>query len=66
MKTLPYITAATSGSPLVLLIVFWVLLILWIAGAFTQSANPSWPRANNIILIIELAILGYCTFGFGF
>lgn len=66
MNHLAITIAAAGGAPLVLVIVFWVLLILWAAGAISQRDNPNWPKANSVILIIELAILGYCCLGVGF
>lgn len=66
MKTALFATlAVVGGTPQLLVIIFWVLLLLWLIGAFTWRTTPAWPHASNVVLIIELAILGWSVFRFG-
>lgn len=52
-----------------LIIIFWILLLLWLIGAFdfVPATHPSYPvivRGRNVVLLVLFAILGYYTFGF--
>lgn len=66
MNTL-FITAilAVGQTPLLLVILFWILLILWAIGAVGYHDHPNFVRGGGLVLIILLAILGYGVFGFG-
>lgn len=66
MNTHPISTlAATAGdAPLMLKIIFWLLLILWAIGAIGYPTNTNVVRANSLMIVVLLAILGFYTFGF--
>lgn len=59
-------TIIAAGTPQLVIIIFWVLLLLWGIGALGWSNNPNWPRANGVVIIILFAILGWSVFRFGF
>ena len=53
-----------AGGNVVLTVLFWILLILCIIGAFVPDA--AWPfvsRGRWVIALILLAILGIAVFG---
>ncbi len=41
-----------------LVIFYWILLLLWVIGAFSAGAWPHWVYANAIILLILFIIIG--------
>lgn len=64
MNTQLALILAAAGHPMMLQIIFWVLWVLWLVGYFGWNSNPAWPRANSILLLIEIGILGWAIFGF--
>lgn len=58
------VLAQSSGAPIMVKIIFWILIILWAIGSFGWHDNPNWVRGSNVLLIILFSILGYYTFGF--
>jgi len=46
-------------KPMSMLVVFyWILLLLWVIGAFGATTWGGWPYANAIILLILFVIIG--------
>jgi len=44
--------------------IFWILMILWLAGSISGNRLGVWaPRATNLLLFAALLILGWATFG---
>jgi hypothetical protein len=41
-----------------LVIFYWILLLLWVIGAFSAGAWPQWSYANAILLLILFVIIG--------
>lgn len=57
------LAVAAEGRPTLLTILFWLLLIFWVIGAFAWRTNPNWYIGNNVVIIILFAILGYYCLG---
>lgn len=55
---------ATSDTPLMLKVVYWLLVILWAVGSIGFAGNPAVVRGTNGVLLVLFAILGFVTFGF--
>jgi hypothetical protein len=41
-----------------LVIFYWILLLLWVIGAFSAGSWPQWSYANAILLLILFIIIG--------
>jgi hypothetical protein len=41
-----------------LIIFYWVLLLLWVIGAFSATSWPHWGYANAVLLLILFIIIG--------
>ncbi len=41
-----------------LVIFYWILLLLWVIGAFGATTWQAWPYANAVILLILFIIIG--------
>lgn len=41
-----------------LVIFYWILLLLWVIGAFSAANWPHWTYANAVILLILFIIIG--------
>jgi hypothetical protein len=41
-----------------LTIIYWILLVLILIGAFAGSAWPWYPRANSLVLLALFIIIG--------
>jgi hypothetical protein len=41
-----------------LVIFYWILLLLWVIGAFSAGNWPNWTYANAILLLILFIIIG--------
>ncbi len=63
MSTLLAEISSGRGHPM-LPIIFWLLLLFWLIGAFLPDSNPYLVRGSKAVLIILFAILGYYSFGF--
>jgi hypothetical protein len=53
-----------AGGNIVLTVIFWILLLLALIGAFVPDAtSPYIGHARWVIVLILLAILGIAVFG---
>lgn len=56
--------AHVNAAPMMLKILFWVILALCILGIFGWHDNPHFVRGGSVVMLVLIAILGYCTLGF--
>jgi len=59
MNQLALIAQATGGSPGLLVIIYWILLILVAIGAFVPVERWAYaPRFNTLVMLILFVIIG--------